>query len=173
MYVLGCNTVYRERNKKTKKANTVISKYRDILSFNEARRHCFDAKVTDLCFHTIVITGHRYWHEISPCRRLHHAWKNRVDPSGISSCQPWEVKYKPRNYKYIIRIRRYRRFDPLSTAFGRSVRKGRQMAKSKTQTRSGIKIAFDCFLTARATKIEACVHISQNSKTRACHLHCQ
>ena len=59
MYVLGCNIVYRERNKKTKKANTVISKYRDILSFNEARRYCFDAKVTDLCFHTIVNTGHR------------------------------------------------------------------------------------------------------------------
>ena len=41
------------------------------------------------------------------------------------------------------------------------------MPKSKTPTRSGIEIPFDCFLTARATKIEACVLISQNSKTGA------
>ena len=44
------------------------------------------------------------------------------------------------------------------------------MTKSKTLTRSGIEIPFDCFLTARATKIEACVLISQYSKTGAYHL---
>ena len=44
------------------------------------------------------------------------------------------------------------------------------MPKSKTPTRSGIEIPFDCFLTARVTKIEACVLISQNSKTGAYHL---
>ena len=44
------------------------------------------------------------------------------------------------------------------------------MTKSKTLTRSSIEIPFDCFLTARATKIEACVLISQNSKTGAYHL---
>ena len=44
------------------------------------------------------------------------------------------------------------------------------MPKSKTPTRSGIEIPFDCFLTASATKIEACVLISQNSKTGAYHL---
>ena len=47
---------------------------------------------------------------------------------------------------------------------------GRQMTKSKTLTRSSIEIPFDCFLTARATKIEACVLISLNSKTGAYHL---
>ena len=44
------------------------------------------------------------------------------------------------------------------------------MTKSKTLARSSIEIPFDCFLTARATKIEACVLISQNSKTGAYHL---
>ena len=44
------------------------------------------------------------------------------------------------------------------------------MPKSKMPTRSGIEIPFDCFLTARVTKIEACVLISQNSKTGAYHL---
>ena len=86
MHILGCNTVYSERNKKTRKVITVISKCRDILSFDEAKCYCFDAKVTELCLQTIVVDM-RFNIESYSIREKH---SRLLSPSWISFCKNFE-----------------------------------------------------------------------------------
>lgn len=62
---------------------------------------------------------------------------------------------------------RYRRLDPLRTA---SIRKADRCQSLKRQQDQALRYLLIAFLTARVTKIEACVLISQNSKTGAYHL---
>lgn len=95
MHILGCNTVYSERNKKTRKVITVISKCRDILSFDEAKCYCFDAKVTELCLQTIVVDM-RFNIESYTIREKH---SRLLSPSEISFCknfkrlEKWNINF--------------------------------------------------------------------------------